>query len=90
MHEAKYPFQIGTREELNESGKLMYEFGCADESNRYSHVPTNDETAWRTFRDDPRTERFFSLFTGTKAVPLHDRWMNIDNEPATTTTKPIQ
>jgi L-lysine 6-monooxygenase (NADPH-requiring) len=82
-YEAKYPFQIGTREELNENGKQLVAFGMEDYNHRWENVPTEDEKDWRTFRDDTNTERFFSLFTGTKAVALSDRWMNIDNEPAT-------
>lgn len=78
FYEAKYPFQIGTREKLNKEGQTLLDFGMLDYYNRRDLKPSEDEKDWRTFRDDPHPEKFFSLFTGTKAVPLEDRWMNID------------
>jgi hypothetical protein len=32
----------------------------------------------RTFRDYDDGEEFISLFTGTKATPLKQRWLDID------------
>lgn len=45
---------------------------------RYEMDQDSPDASWRTFRDhDP--SNFRSIFTGTKAVPLKGRWLELDN-----------
>jgi thioredoxin reductase len=80
MQEAKYPWSIGTYEELNENGKELIRLGDLAYEHRANLKPVGDEKDWRTFRDVDNAGEFASLFTGTKAVPLDGRWMDMDND----------
>jgi hypothetical protein len=80
MQEAKYPWSIGTYEELNENGKEFIRLGNLEYEHRASLSPVGDEKDWRTFRDVDNAGEFASMFTGTCAVPLDGRWMDDDDE----------
>lgn len=78
MHEGEYPVSYGTTEELNAHGKAMYDFGMFDYYNRADLQPKGEEKSWLTFRDVQKTARYYSMFTGTKAVPLKQHWVDIE------------
>uniref|UniRef100_A0A7S3PZT7 Uncharacterized protein n=1 Tax=Chaetoceros debilis TaxID=122233 RepID=A0A7S3PZT7_9STRA len=85
--DAKYPLCLGTREELNETGKKFCEMTVDDLRSQYLLWRcTPEEKKWKTFRDsDPSP--FSSLFTGTKPVPMNGKWIELDdagNHPGTT------
>ncbi len=78
--DTKYPLNLGTMEKLNETGIELLHMTISD---FYNHVnlrgSSMEEREWKTFRDaDPSP--FKSLFTGTQAVPLEDKWLQIKDE----------
>lgn len=76
-HETKdgnYPLQLGSLTELNEKGELLAKFIYEADAERAKIK----KTSWRTFRDIDPTG-FFSIHTGTPAVPLKSRWLDIDD-----------
>jgi len=74
MQDGQYPFSLGNYEELNENGKAFIKFGDADYEHRAGLRPSD----WKTFRDVDDADQFYSLHTGTKAVPLQRRWMDTE------------
>jgi thioredoxin reductase len=78
MQEAKYPFSLGTYEKINENGETTMEFGYLSYYHRAYLAPVGNEKNWKTFRDYDDAEKFYSLFTGTKAVKIEKPWMEID------------
>lgn len=71
----KYPFELGSFDGLNEKGKLLLKMSRVADVERCKMK----SSAWRTFRDiDP--SGFESLHTGTRAVPLKARWIDIDDK----------
>lgn len=78
--DAKYPLQIGTYEGLNEVGKALVEFNLVDSYYRYDLDEESSEASWKTFRDCDPSSKIYSVITGTKAVPLKGRWLDIDEE----------
>ena len=74
MQEGQYPFDLGNYEELNENGKAFIKFGDLS----YYHRANLGPSDWKTFRDADDADKFYSLFTGTKAVPLQQRWIDTE------------
>lgn len=79
MQEAKYPVSFGTFEELNETAKAIISYDKLVYNHRTVLDPDNEEeNAWRTYRDYTDAHKFCSTFTGTEAVPLPGRWIDLD------------
>mmetsp|Transcript_34713 Transcript_34713/g.70225 ORF Transcript_34713/g.70225 Transcript_34713/m.70225 type:complete len:306 (+) Transcript_34713:1080-1997(+) len=77
MVSSGYPAGFGNYEELSERGELMVQMTADDSQGRYSLKKDGADSSWRTFRDcDPSP--FKSIFTGTKAVPLIGRWIDLN------------
>jgi thioredoxin reductase len=79
MREGKYPFNIGTFENLNAAGDTIAQYGLLEDSHRENLKPVGQEKNWKTFRDVDDPDKFCSFFTGTKAVALEKPWMEIDH-----------
>jgi hypothetical protein len=80
MREAQYPVDLGTRQELNDKGEALVTFQTESTKNKYSLDPNDKSTlSWKTYRDYENGDRFYSIFTGTKAVPLKRTWIDIDD-----------
>ena len=82
MRDGSYPLDIGTIDGLNETGKHLVRmdfFGV--DHRRGLNTKNKDENKWRTFRDitSEDASKFKSLITGTAAVPLKKKWMEIDH-----------
>lgn len=77
MQDAMYPFSLGTYEKLNKNGEAIKEFSDLEYYHRANLNPVGNEKNWKTFRDCDDSEKFYSLFTGTKAVKLEKPWMEI-------------
>jgi thioredoxin reductase len=77
MEESSYPIRIGTRYDLNERAATMMGFNMLSYYHRYNLK--DDIANWKTFRDYTNGDQFYSLFTGKRAVPLQERWLDIDN-----------
>ena len=77
--DAGYPIKFGCKEKLNEIGERLLDNYVADSRSRYLLCEDDEDSKWRTFRD-VEPSRFTSLFTGTKAVPLKGRWLDIDDD----------
>lgn len=78
--DAKYPLHIGSYENLNEIGKAFVEFNLVDSYHRYDLDEESPEASWKTFRDCDPSSKIYSVMTGTKAVPLKYRWLDIHGE----------
>ena len=78
LQDGKYPFSLGTRHELNKNAETMMNFGDLSYYHRNKLDPDEDEKKWKTFRDYDNADQFYSLFTGTKAIPLEQRWLEMD------------
>ena len=77
MVDAKYPLHIGTYNKLNEKGKALVAFDTISGYDRYDLEKESPDSSWRTFRDcDP--SKYYSIMTGTKAVPLKCKWLELD------------
>jgi cation diffusion facilitator CzcD-associated flavoprotein CzcO len=76
MQEASYPFNTGTQYELNENGRELMRMN--EQCFYHRHNLKDDGADWKTFRDYTNGDQFYSLFTGKRAVPLKERWLNID------------
>lgn len=64
---------------LNETGQAFLDMAMASTIARYElKCHTAKEREWRTYRDDPTI--FRSIFTGTQALPLPGKWLELDNE----------
>jgi len=76
-----YPFNIGTREKLNEKGERICMMATKSWYDRTTLDPDSEDSAWRTFRDaDP--SGYVSVHSGNVAVPLKKPWMDLDdNDP---------
>jgi hypothetical protein len=80
MLEAKYPVSFGDANELNEIGQAILDFGEYSYYDREKiERQDEEEVKWKTFRDTLDTGRHYSIFTGTKAVPLDTPWMYSDS-----------
>jgi hypothetical protein len=89
LRDAKYPVDLGDYQALNEKGQHLYNFQKWSCEHRSKLDPNNpEENYWKTFRDVDNSDQFFSIFTGTKAVPLKQRWMDIDESKDDVLTSP--
>jgi hypothetical protein len=78
---AGYPDDLGDFEKLNERGQALVEMNVQSEYDRYSLDPENPEqNQWRTFRDVQDAEKNFSIHTGTRAVGLKARWLDLEDD----------
>jgi hypothetical protein len=77
MKDGGYPFSLGTQDQLNDAGEQFVRMMSTASFLGYQQVDDDSEALeWRTFRDiDPHG--FSSFITGTEAVPLPGRWMDI-------------
>jgi hypothetical protein len=77
MIDSNYPLNIGTYGELNEKGEALVKFNIDSSYARYNLDGESPDAEWRTFRDcDP--SNCYSIFSGTKAVPLKCHWLDLD------------
>jgi hypothetical protein len=77
MIDSNYPLNIGTYGELNEKGEALVKFNIDSSYARYNLDGESPDAEWRTFRDcDP--SKCYSIFSGTKAVPLKCHWLDLD------------
>jgi hypothetical protein len=81
LNEADYPgVRYGTYDDLNEIAMTIFDYGYLSYYHRTNLDPNNqDEKEWRTFRDYTDGDKFHSIFTGTAAVNLNKRWLDIDS-----------
>ena len=77
MVDANYPLQIGTFSKLNEKGKALVEFNNICSYARYNLDDESPNASWRTFRDC-NPSKCYSIVTGTRAVPLKCKWLDLD------------
>lgn len=77
MQEAEYPLNFGSIDELNEAGNAYMEFDRMTRDHR-SQLTEDDAGNGRTFRDYSDGGDFVSIFTGSGAVSLKGRWLDID------------
>ena len=77
MVDANYPLQIGTFSKLNEKGKALVEFNNICSYARYNLDDESPNASWRTFRDC-NPSKCYSIMTGTRAVPLKCKWLDLD------------
>ena len=81
MEEANYPVNIGNYRELNELGRALILFNDLSGAHRKRlDAEFIKKHPTKTFRDCDDAEKFYSLFTGTKAVPLPKDWLDVDTE----------
>merc|ERR1719491_536499 len=78
MCDANYPFTIGSYKKLNEKGKSLVTFSLACHAARHELDEESSDAKWRTFRDC-NPSKCYSIMTGTKAVPLKCRWLDLDD-----------
>ncbi len=78
QNDSGYPVSFGNKQKLNEKGKLLKKMYMLDCLCRYELNKNHKDKHWRTFRDAEPSE-FRSLFTGTKAVALKGKWIDLDN-----------
>lgn len=74
MKIAKYPQSLKSSDKLNEDGELLVKMLFLSLIARTTMIKSD----WKTFRDLDPTE-FKSIITGTPAVPLKKRWLDIDD-----------
>ena len=83
MRAGNYPTNIGDFEELNDFGKKLLHFDQLSFEHRSKITPdVIKEHPWKTFRDYNNSKEFYSLQTGTSAVPLSQHWLDIDSQPS--------
>jgi hypothetical protein len=81
MEEAQYPLNIGTIDELNEKGRALQTFDDLSYAHRDDRTKKElQRDPLKTFRDCDDSEKFYSLFTGTPAVPLKEKWLTMKEE----------
>jgi hypothetical protein len=90
MRDGRYPLDIGTIDVLNDTGEQLFRM----DSLSYEHRRTldkkdKDTRKWRTFRDIQDASEFRSVFTGTMAVPLKKKWIEIDDIKDIDILKPL-
>ncbi len=85
---AGYPAGFGSYEKLSERGEMMVDMTYEDSACRYRLNSDDPDSSWRTFRDcDPSP--FKSIFTGTRAVPLKGKWVDLDHLGEVSTGQPF-
>lgn len=83
IQEAEYPVSYGSYDELNEIVQTLIKYGTMSYYARYNLRPDDKDSEWKTFRDCSNSDKFRSVFTGAKSVPLKQRWLDIDANDAT-------
>jgi thioredoxin reductase len=79
MEEAKYPASLGSYENINENGRALLQFNDQSGEHRYRlDKQYMEHHATETYRDCLDADKFYSLYTHTKAVPLQKKWLDID------------
>lgn len=80
--EAGYPVDFGSLDELNETSKTILKYDMLSYEHR-TELTAKDAENRRTFRDYNDAEKFCSLYTGAKAVPLKHLWLDMEaNDPS--------
>ena len=79
MADANYPLHIGSYNKLNEKGRALVEFNHVCGYARYDLDEESRDASWRTFRDC-NPSKCYSIMTGTKAVPLRCRWLDLNGD----------
>jgi len=77
MQEAQYPLSLGSYDELNETANSYIQFDSMTYDHR-AQLTEDDADNGRTFRDYMNGDEFRSVFTGTSAVPLKQRWLDVE------------
>jgi len=79
QQEADYPTSYGSYEEVNDlAEECLKASQWSYEHRAQLNQASEEERCWKTFRDAENVERHQSMFTGTKAVPLKGKWLDID------------
>ena len=79
LRDAMYPLDLGDINGLNDKGQKLFEFQRLSYKHRTDlDFKNHEENQWKTFRDTDNADKFESLFTGIKAVPLKKRWIDIN------------
>jgi len=82
LYDSGYPVNIGTTEKLNEKGKLIIAMEMECQVARTNLDPEDDDDRLKTFFDNVDPNKFISLHTGHRAVPLKKPFILIDdNDP---------
>lgn len=79
QNDCGYPVQYGNGQSLNEMGQQLSLLNVYDTQTRYKLNADDPDSKWRTFRDADPTE-FKSIFTGTVASSLKEKWLDLDDE----------
>lgn len=79
QRDSGYPYNFGHNKKLNESGEKLLDLYVVDCLSRYELREDGKDSKWRTFRD-VNPSQFKSLFTGTAAVNLKGKWLEVDND----------
>jgi len=79
QHECGYPVKFGTMKQLNCIGEQATQLCVRECILRHELDEDSEDWEWRTFRDCDISQ-FCSLFTGTRALPLKGRWIDLDDE----------
>jgi thioredoxin reductase len=79
MTDAKYPLNIGTYEQLNDTGEALVKFNIESSYNRYKLDEESSDAKWRTFRDADVADFYCSVFTGTRGVQLKCHWLDLQS-----------
>lgn len=78
MEESEYPVSHGSYDELNETAQTIMKYNEMSYEHRFVEGGKAGKDKPRTFRDCDDGDEFVSVFTGTKAVPLKHRWLDMD------------
>jgi len=79
QNECCYPFQFEAEQKPTDFAKKYLQLYIADSLSRYNLKKSIDGSEWRTFRDCEPSD-YASIHTGTKAVPLKAKWMDLDDK----------
>lgn len=82
MMEAGYPVNVGTVDDLNELGHAYVALDRMTRDHR-GQLTEDDAENGKTFRDYIDSTDVVSIFTGSEAVPLKCRWLDIDAKDLT-------
>lgn len=83
IQEVGYPVSYGSYDDLNETAQTLIKYGNMSYNARSNLRPDDKDSEWKTFRDVDDSEKFVSVFTGAKAVPLKQHWLDIDANDVT-------
>lgn len=77
LQEAEYPLEFGSIDGLNDAGIAYAAFDRMTRDHR-GRLAEKDANSGNTFRDYSDGSDFASIFTGSVAVSLKTRWLDID------------